>query len=190
MTEPTVQPERLPPSAAAPPPGRWARGAVLVALAASAALVATVGLYYLYFPSQIGAAEPLPFSHRFHAGEKQINCLFCHAGATDGAHAEIPPLETCMLCHRRIIVAYPQVAKLREYSFSGVPVEWQRVNHLQEFVYFNHAAHLQRGVDCSKCHGDVKAMDRLEPAPEFTMGFCVQCHRDENVSHDCLICHR
>jgi hypothetical protein len=146
--------------------------------------------YYLYYPTVAGPQQPIPFSHRFHAGEKQISCLMCHTGAVDTPRAGLPPLETCMLCHKRIITTYPQIKELREHYEAGQPIEWVRVNHLPEFVYFNHEAHIRRGVDCSKCHGDVSAMDRVVPSPELLMGFCVQCHRDENVSHDCLVCHR
>ena len=67
---------------------------------------------------------------------------------------------------------------------------WERVNWLPEFVYFDHSMHLMRGVDCGHCHGDVSRMDRVAPARKFQMGFCIQCHRDNNVTHDCFVCHR
>jgi hypothetical protein len=147
-------------------------------------------IFALWFKSGIGPEQPIPFSHRIHAGEKQISCVFCHSGAIDTDVAGIPPLETCMLCHSKIIIHYPQIADLRRHYYEKVPVEWERINVLQEFAYFSHQTHIQSGVDCGKCHGDVKQMDRIVMKKPFQMGFCVQCHRDTQVSHDCWMCHR
>lgn len=44
--------------------------------------------------------QPIAFSHRLHAGEMEIPCLFCHSGAEKSRHAGIPPVQTCMNCHR------------------------------------------------------------------------------------------
>jgi hypothetical protein len=63
------------------------------------------------------------------------------------------------------------------------------VNILPDYVNFDHAMHLNKAVDCGKCHGDVKGMDRIIPTPVFTMGFCIQCHRDNEATHDCFTCH-
>ncbi len=95
-----------------------------------------------------------------------------------------------MLCHERIITHHPYIKVLREHYEGNRPVEWVRVNDLPEFAYFSHQMHLYRGVDCGRCHGDVKGMDRIALAQSFKMSFCVQCHRDNQVSHDCLACHR
>jgi len=171
------------------PEGAKRRGLVLAA-AVAVLLVATALGYYKYYQSGIGLEQPIPFSHRFHVTEKRLSCIFCHTGVVDTPRADVPPLETCMLCHQRIIVTYPKIALLRQYFEEGKPVPWVRVNHVPEFVYFNHEVHVRKGFDCSRCHGDVAGMDRVVPQPEITMGFCVQCHRDENFSHDCWVCHR
>ncbi len=146
--------------------------------------------YSYYFSSRIGTEQPIPFSHRIHAGEKQIGCVFCHAQAIDTDVAGVPSLETCMLCHSKIIVNYPPIVNLRDSYYNKTPILWNRINILQEFVFFSHQAHIQSGVDCGKCHGDVKSMDRINMKKAFQMGFCVQCHRDTRVSYDCLMCHR
>jgi Cytochrome c7 and related cytochrome c len=44
--------------------------------------------------------QPIAYSHKLHAGDLEINCLYCHYGATKGPHAGIPPSELCMNCHR------------------------------------------------------------------------------------------
>jgi hypothetical protein len=140
--------------------------------------------------AKIGPVQPIPFSHRVHATDKKISCVFCHSGSIDTDVAGIPPLETCMLCHSKIIIHYPPIAQLRNHYNSKVPVEWVRINVLQEFVFFSHQTHIQSGVDCGKCHGDVAGMDRVVMKKPFTMGVCIQCHRDTQVSYDCLMCHR
>ena len=161
----------------------------LLAVAAGALLALTAVLYYRV-PPAVGKPQPIPFSHRLHAGDKQIGCFFCHPGTMTTERAGVPPLQTCMQCHQRIIVDYPPIQDLRRHYLQGIPVEWERVNDVPDFVYFDHEAHIMKGVDCGTCHGNVKAMDRIVPAHDLNMGFCVQCHRDNGVSHDCLICHR
>ncbi|MFB3890607.1 MAG: cytochrome c3 family protein [Phycisphaerae bacterium] len=152
--------------------------------------VFTVYEYYSYYQGQLGPLQPISFSHRVHATDKQISCFVCHTGAIDTAHSGVPPMETCMMCHSRIITEHPQIVKLREDYEAGRPIQWRRVNTLPEFVYFDHHVHVRAGFDCGRCHGDVKGMDRVYLYQDFLMGFCVQCHRDNNFSHDCLICHR
>ncbi|MBE3070609.1 MAG: cytochrome c3 family protein [Planctomycetes bacterium] len=171
----------------------WHRRIGLAAPLAVLAALALAGLawgYYACYPGRMGPAQPIAFSHRLHVAEKQISCVFCHTGVVDTERAGVPPLETCILCHRHIIRTYPAVVELRRYYNEGLPLRWVRVNTLPEFVFFNHEVHVRRGFDCGRCHGDVARMDRVRLEQDFTMGFCVQCHRDETFSHDCLICHR
>ena len=167
---------------------KWATVAVLAVIL----LAAAAGLVYLDipYPVGLGPSQPIPFSHRVHVQVKQISCFMCHTGAARTSRAGIPPLETCLLCHARIIRSYPHIEKLRDHVARNSPVIWERVNWLPEFVYFEHSMHIQRGFDCSECHGDVASMDRVVPAHEFQMGFCVQCHRDNKATTDCFTCHR
>jgi hypothetical protein len=146
--------------------------------------------YYGMYKAHLGPEQPISFSHHFHVTSKQISCIFCHGGVTDAPRAGIPPVETCMLCHSHIIIHHPQIQRLTRYYQAGVGVPWVRVNKLPEFTFFNHQRHIRKGFDCSRCHGAVDQMDRVALVQDFTMGFCVQCHRDENYSHDCYICHR
>jgi predicted CXXCH cytochrome family protein len=146
--------------------------------------------YYDLYKSRLGPQQPIAFSHRFHTSDKQISCIFCHGGVIDSARAGVPPVETCMLCHAKVIIHHPQIVRLTNYYNTRRPVPWVRVNRLPEFTFFNHQRHVRKGFDCSRCHGEVTQMDRVALVQDFTMGFCVQCHRDENYSHDCYICHR
>jgi Cytochrome c7 and related cytochrome c len=169
---------------------RSRRWQVTLGSAAGLLTAAMAVLYFLAYPGAIGKEQPIPFSHRIHAGVKDISCFFCHPGAADSPRAGVPPLQTCMLCHDHIIRHFPPVAEERRMFAEGKPVEWVRVNHLPEFVYFDHQMHLLRGIDCGRCHGDVRAMDRIKQPQEFTMGFCIQCHRDNDAPTKCYVCHR
>ena len=168
----------------------YRQGAAQVGIAAGILILIMVMLYAFYFPEPAGAKQPIPFSHRVHAKEKQISCFLCHPEAQSASRAGIPPLETCMLCHKRILVAYPAIRELTNLYETNKPVVWNRVNYLSDYAYFDHEAHIRESVDCSECHGDVREMDRVTPAKKFNMGFCVQCHRDNEASRDCMICHR
>jgi len=146
--------------------------------------------FNFYYKADIGTEQPIPFSHRVHVTEKKLSCFVCHPETMSTARAGVPPLETCMLCHHRIIVTYPPIQKLREHFFQGKPVIWKRIYALPDFDYFDHSVHIHRGIDCSKCHGNVPLMDRIVLNQKLEMGFCIQCHRDNKASHDCFTCHR
>lgn len=160
----------------------------------AAAILALLALMYWgwtsFYQDRQGPEQPVPFSHRLHVSEKEISCLMCHTTVRTGYRAGIPPLETCMLCHRGIAIHYEPIQKLRDAYYAKKPLVWARVNWVPEFVYFPHSIHLLRGIDCSRCHGDIKLMDRVRAAKKFEMGFCVKCHRENKATHDCFTCHR
>jgi len=163
--------------------------AVLAAWAAFLTLGTALAFYYFY-PDRLGTPQPISFSHRIHVTEKKLSCVMCHSEVFDTDRAGIPPLETCLLCHSRIITHHPQILRLTEYYDHNRPVEWNRIAYLPDLCFFSHQAHIFRGFDCGKCHGEVDKMDRVVLVNNFQMGFCIQCHRDEGASHDCLFCHR
>jgi hypothetical protein len=164
--------------------------ATLLAALAGLGMAAMAIFYAVYYQDKVGPAQPLPFSHRVHAGVKQIGCVVCHRGVASSSDAGMPPLQTCMLCHEHIIREFPYIRQLREQYEQGVPIAWLQVDTLNEYAFFDHRMHLRRGIDCGYCHGDIKDMDRVFQAHEFQMGFCIQCHRDNGASHDCFTCHR
>ena len=153
-------------------------------------LVAALVLCGVLYPVGMGISQPIPFSHRVHVQTKKISCMMCHSQVATSARAGIPPLQTCLLCHERIIRTHPFIVKLRDHFQQGNPIIWERVNWVPEFVYFNHSVHINKGIDCGMCHGNIAHMDRVVPQQEFQMGFCVECHRRNNATHDCLGCHR
>ena len=139
---------------------------------------------------ETGPEQPISFSHRIHANEKNISCFMCHEGALGKERAGIPPLETCMLCHDRIIIHHPEIEKLKTHYVNNEPVKWEKVEDVPDFAFFHHGVHILRKIDCQECHGNVKQMDRIEKVNEFSMKFCVDCHREKGASIDCYTCHR
>ncbi|TGY90616.1 cytochrome C [Marinicauda algicola] len=135
-------------------------------------------------PTQYGAAlgfapqQPVAFSHRHHAGELGISCVNCHVSAERAASAGFPPIETCMACHSQIWTNAEELEPVREAFLAGEPIAWTRVHDLPDFVYFDHGVHVQAGVACASCHGDVTQMPLLQKAEPMTMRFCLDCHRD------------
>ena len=160
----------------------------------TATIVATLGVMgaFALHPYSVGPKQPLPFSHRIHAGLKQISCVFCHDGADRSTNAGLPEVGKCLQCHNVIIPDFEPIQKLHDYYETKSPIPWQRVYHVSEFAYFNHQMHVRRDADCGLCHGDVKSMDRIQLNQTLTMGFCIDCHRKEeyNASVDCYTCHR
>jgi len=151
-------------------------------------VMALIGAAILY-PGPLGIEQPIPFSHRVHAGQKEIGCLMCHPHPLSQAVAGIPPVETCMFCHIRIIIHYPPIEEVHQHYRDHEPILWRRVSDLPDFVQFNHGVHMAAGFECGHCHGDVKAMDRIILYQSFQMGFCIQCHRDHHATIDCFACH-
>lgn len=154
--------------------------------------------------------QPIAYSHALHAGELKLDCLFCHTGAERSRHAGIPPISTCMKCHEAILnkagtkpgVVDPssEIAKLTQAVKEGKPVEWVRIHHLPSHVDFPHSRHVNAGVACQTCHGEIQGMERVEQALALTMGECLTCHRTENqkmqmngkwpaAPTDCSACH-
>jgi hypothetical protein len=142
----------------------------------------TVGIWYYFSPknTQIGYApeQPIPYSHRLHAGELGIDCRYCHANIERSQEAMIPPTQACMGCHAIVKKDSPKLAALRGSWQGGGPVEWVRVHRLADYVYFDHSVHLAQGVGCVTCHGRIDQMDVVRQDKPLSMGFCLDCHRD------------
>jgi hypothetical protein len=122
--------------------------------------------------------QPVPYSHALHAGELGIDCRYCHNTVELAARAAIPPTQTCMNCHTNIYPQSPALVPVRESFATGMPVDWIRVHDLPDYVYFNHSAHVTRGVGCVECHDRVDKMEVVYQAEPLNMGWCLDCHRD------------
>jgi hypothetical protein len=133
--------------------------------------------------------QPLPFNHKVHAGDNGISCLYCHRYAPTSAVAGIPSVSDCRDCHRFISPDAPDIRKLLGYWEKREPIPWVRVYALPDHVYFPHMMHYRGGLDCTACHGDVAAMERVDRAASLKMGWCLDCHRRHKASIDCWACH-
>ncbi len=179
-----------------------------------------------------GPMQPIPFSHKHHAGEFEIPCLYCHSGTDRGPAAGVPSVELCMGCHGQLSTDYDQelegIRILKEHwghsyvkgddgqwqiqprdPAQARPIEWQQIHRLPEHVQFRHNRHVAAGLDCNDCHGNLRSEDPVKveeidklylvpdtrwwkyglPTQKLEMGWCIQCHRENGASQDCLTCH-
>lgn len=121
--------------------------------------------------------QPVPFSHALHAGQLGMDCRYCHNTVDRAAQAAVPATETCMNCHSLVRTKSPKLLPVRESMASGQPVEWVRVHDLPDYVYFNHSAHVTRGVSCVSCHGRIDKMEVVSQEQTLSMAWCLDCHR-------------
>ncbi|MCB2211179.1 cytochrome c family protein [bacterium] len=122
--------------------------------------------------------QPVKFSHKLHAGDLGMDCRYCHTNVEVAEHANIPSTETCMNCHTLIGIDNPKVAPIRESWNTGEPIEWVRVHMLPDYAYFAHGPHIQAGVSCIECHGNVREMEVVTQVEPLSMGWCLECHRN------------
>ncbi len=122
--------------------------------------------------------QPVPFSHAIHAGQLGMDCRYCHQTVERAAHAAIPSTETCMGCHTRVHTESPKLEPVRKSWDTGEPVSWVRVHDLPDYAYFNHSAHVSKGVGCASCHGRIDKMEVVHQDQPLSMGWCLECHRN------------
>src|SRR5689334_11460220 len=132
-------------------------GGVAVLLALLAAVAAINRSSYLT-EVRVARAQPVPFSHKHHVSECGIDCRYCHTSVENSSFAGIPPTQTCMNCHSKLWVQSSMLEPVRASFRTNKPLEWNRVHDLPDFVYFDHSIHIQKGVSCTECHGDVNQM--------------------------------
>jgi hypothetical protein len=137
--------------------------------------------------------QPIPFSHRVHAGVNKIPCQYCHEYARRSRTAGVPPVQRCVGCHgTQGVLAAGLKPVTRPWTNRDQPafeIQWNRVYTLPDFVKFTHKPHIAAGVACQTCHGPVETMDRVVPVHDINMGFCLNCHQARGVRKDCVICH-
>ena len=133
--------------------------------------------------------QPVPFSHALHAGQMKIDCRYCHTHVFESSHSNLPATATCANCHRgkdaqgntptvAVHTESPKLALVRNSLDTGASIPWDRVHDLPDYAYFNHSAHVNRGVSCVECHGRVDKMAVVERVSPMNMGWCLDCHRN------------
>jgi cytochrome c551/c552 len=152
-----------------------------------------IGVYQGYAPEQ-----PIKFSHKLHAGDNKIACVYCHSGVEKSKHANIPSANVCMNCHMyiqegpnygkeeisKIYTALDYNPETRQYGKNQKPIKWVRVHSLPDHAYFNHSQHVAVGkIECTECHGAIDSMEVVKQHAPLTMGWCIDCHRKTEVDY-------
>jgi hypothetical protein len=144
----------------------------------------------MWFNQGYAPEQPIPFSHKLHAGDNHIPCLYCHTNVERSPHATVPALNVCMNCHSVVAVNKPNIQKLTTAYNSGKPIEWVRIHKIPDHARFDHQWHIAKGFDCAVCHGPIATMDRVYQYRRLDMGDCVTCHRENNGPVSCNTCHQ
>lgn len=192
----------------------------LTTLKILAILITVIGAFLVWqnksfriYGDQLGyePIQPINFSHKLHAGDNKISCLYCHSSADKSRVAGVPSASLCMNCHTKVLPDSPEIQKIATALNENKPIEWVKVNDLPDLATFNHSRHVVGGISCQTCHGPIETMERVSQQNAFLMGDCVSCHRShrevtldeagrpqiasENspkklmASTDCSVCH-
>jgi hypothetical protein len=141
----------------------------------------TAGTWYYVTPkyTKVGyqPVQPVPFPHDIHVTQLGMDCRYCHSFVETAAHSNVPNTQTCMACHQQVQKDNPKLEPVRASWKSGDPVEWAWIHRLPDYVFYNHAAHVNRGISCASCHGQVNHMPAMYDAKPMSMKWCLDCHR-------------
>ena len=159
---------------------------LFLAAAVFAVLAGIVGFFWYYGSPKLTDVgyrpqQPVPYSHKLHAGDLGMDCRYCHTSVETSAHANVPPTKTCMNCHTMIKTDSEALQPVRDSYTSGESIEWVKVHKSPDYVYFNHSAHINVGVGCASCHGNVAQMELVEIKEPLNMGWCLECHREPDM---------
>ena len=168
---------------------QWTNKLPLVILLGMLGFTVSVVAFFWYFGSpwytDVGyqPKQPVPFSHKLHAGDLGMDCRYCHSSVERSHEANIPSIQTCMHCHRTIKIDSEKLMLIRDSWESRDkdtkrPVKWIRVHKLPDYAYFDHSLHLRAGIGCASCHGNVAAMEIVRQVKPLSMSWCLDCHRD------------
>jgi hypothetical protein len=151
------------------------------ALSVVGGLVA-LGVWYYFTPkfSRVGyqPVQPVLFQHKLHVGQLGLDCRYCHSYVEVSGHSNYPTTQTCMNCHMQIAKDNPRLQPVRDSWASGKPIAWVKIHNVPDYAYFNHSAHVNRGVSCVSCHGKVNEMNVVWQSQPQSMAWCLNCHRN------------
>ncbi len=122
--------------------------------------------------------QPVEFSHALHVGQLGLDCRTCHSNVEDSSFAALPTTQTCMSCHTNIRADSPMLEAVRDSYETGEPLAWRKVHDLPDHAYFDHAAHVNKGIGCVTCHGPVDQMEKMYQHEPMSMAWCLECHRN------------
>ena len=152
------------------------------ALIGLGAVAVTAAYTYYTWPTVIDTGyqpvQPIPYSHKLHAGEMGIDCYYCHTTVYKANFAAVPAQVRCIGCHLQVKKDSPRLEPLRKAAFEGTPIPWVQIHRLPDYVYFSHQAHLSAGVSCVSCHGRIDQMIEVHQEKPLNMAWCLDCHRN------------
>lgn len=134
--------------------------------------------------------QPIAFSHFTHANKLNKACTSCHTMADKSRYATVPPLSVCMECHQSVKTDSVHIQKLTQAAASKGSLAWAKIHNLPDFIYFAHKPHIQKGLDCTECHGQVRWMSEIRQISSLKMGWCISCHVAKGAPRDCWTCHK
>jgi hypothetical protein len=163
---------------------KWTNKVPRIALVSLVALVTGIVFVFWYWFSpwnlEVGyqPIQPVPYSHKLHAGDLGIDCRYCHTGVEKSAVAGVPPTQTCMNCHATVKKDSVKLQRVQDSYKTGLPIPWVRVHKVPDYAYFDHSAHISVGVGCISCHGRIDKMAEVKLTQPLSMGWCLDCHRN------------
>ena len=122
--------------------------------------------------------QPVQFSHEHHVAGLGIDCRYCHTTVEHSNYAGMPSTKTCMTCHSQIWTNAEMLQTVRDSWREDKPIQWTRVHDVPDFVQFNHSIHVQKGIGCVSCHGEVDKMPLMWKTHSMYMEWCLTCHRN------------
>jgi hypothetical protein len=157
---------------------------VLVAILGGAVAAAGAAFFRSDYVSGVGdaKAQPVQFSHNHHVAGVGLDCRYCHTSVEKSQFAGIPPTRTCMTCHSQIFNEAPILEPVRESYRTDKSLEWVRLHDLANFAYFNHQIHVNKGVGCTTCHGQIDSMQLTFKTSTLFMEWCLKCHRNPEAN--------
>jgi hypothetical protein len=155
----------------------------IIAVGTALIAVTVIGVFWYWLtPKHLNVGyqpvQPIPYSHKLHAGELGMDCRYCHFNVETSPQASIPPTQVCMNCHTTIKADSPLIQKLAESYDTNTPIEWVKVHQLPDYAYFDHSRHVNSGIGCVSCHGRVDTMEVVRQVEPLSMAWCLECHRD------------
>ena len=165
----------------------------------------------IHFSHKIHAGENKIDCQLCHSGAKygkvseipSVNvCMNCHRSISEYNGKYMEPGKDKAFYDGEIQKIYKAAGwdpEKQQYTGKTEPIEWTRIHNMPDFVYFNHSQHVVAGeqaiissfnkknpnnqidVVCKACHGKVDTMNVVKMANDFTMGWCIECHRTTEV---------
>lgn len=133
--------------------------------------------------------QPIPYSHKKHLA-LGLECKFCHVNPEPRTLMTFPATSKCMGCHATIAKDRPAIQTLAQFAKAQDPIPWVRVYKLPAFVHWRHSTHLDAGLKCEMCHGQVAQMEVMGQATVVTSMYgCVHCHEMFKTKTGCDTCH-